>query len=110
MKASEIGLSTAALSQLAVQGILQAVFAKAAPKTQAEYDRIMGLRDKIFNANNVVYLVVMAWWVACLWMDEPGTAAVAEEEPVEMPAEVEGEEAPAEIEALPETEEKDGER
>ena len=107
-----IGLSTAAISQLAVQGILQAVFAKAVPKTQVEYDRIIGLRDKIFNANNVVYLVVMAWWVACLWMDEPGTAVLepADDVEVEIPAQAETVETPGEVDPTPETEKQDSER
>jgi len=85
-----IGLSTASIAQLTVQGILQAVFAHAAPKTQGDVNRILGLRDKIYDANNVVYLVVIAWWIACLWIDEPGAGAT--EAAVEIPAgEAEGE-------------------
>ena len=40
----------------------------------AEYEHIVNLRENLFNANSVVYLVVMIWWIACLWIDEPGTA------------------------------------
>ena len=40
--------------------------------TQAEYDRVVDLRDKLIHANNVMYLCVMMWWIACLWVDEPG--------------------------------------
>jgi hypothetical protein len=25
------------------------------------------------NANSIIYLVVLVWWIACLWIDEPGT-------------------------------------
>ncbi|MDR3725487.1 MAG: hypothetical protein P4K86_00445 [Terracidiphilus sp.] len=73
-----IGLSTAAIAQLAVQGIWQAIAMKAAPQSQAEYEHILGLRDKLFNANSVVYVAVLVWWIVCLWRDEPGTKAEAE--------------------------------
>jgi hypothetical protein len=33
--------------------------------------------DKLQNANRVVYVAVLVWWIVCLWMDEPGAAAVA---------------------------------
>jgi glycopeptide antibiotics resistance protein len=73
-----IGLSTAAIAQLGVQGIWQAIALKAAPQTQAEYEHILGLRDKLFNGNSVVYVAVLVWWIVCLWRDEPGTQAEAE--------------------------------
>jgi hypothetical protein len=25
------------------------------------------------NANSVIFLVVLVWWIVCLWIDEPGT-------------------------------------
>jgi glycopeptide antibiotics resistance protein len=75
-----IGLSTAAIAQLGVQGIWQAIALKAAPQTQAEYEHILGLRDKLFNANSAVYVAVLVWWIVCLWRDEPGTKAEAESE------------------------------
>jgi hypothetical protein len=67
-----IGLSTASITQLAVQAIWQIIARTAAPHSQAEYDRIMGLREKMFNANGVIYFAVVIWWIACLWIDEPG--------------------------------------
>jgi len=73
-----IGLSTAAIAQLGVQGIWQAIAMKAAPQTQAEYEHILGLRDKLFNGNSVVYVAVLVWWIVCLWRDEPGAKAEAE--------------------------------
>jgi hypothetical protein len=48
------------------------------PHTEAEFERIMGLRDKLFNANSAVYVAVLVWWIVWLWMDEPGTAANGE--------------------------------
>jgi hypothetical protein len=70
-----IGLSTASLTQLAVQAIWQFIARSAVPHSQAEYDRIMGLRDKMFNANGAIYIAIVIWWIACLWMDEPGASA-----------------------------------
>lgn len=67
-----VGLSTASAAQLVVQGIWQFVAKTAAPKSQAEYEHILGLRDKFFNANGAVYIAVVIWWIAVLWMDEPG--------------------------------------
>jgi hypothetical protein len=73
-----IGLSTASFMQLAVQAIWQAIARNAVPQSQAEYDRIMGLRDKMFNASGAIYVAVVIWWIACLWIDEPGANDEAE--------------------------------
>ena len=73
-----IGLSTASIAQLAVQGIWQIIAHTAAPHTQAEYERILGLRDKLFNASGAVYVAVLVFWIVCLWIDEPGAATTAE--------------------------------
>jgi hypothetical protein len=86
-----IGLSTASLGQLAAQAIWQLITKTAAPHSMAEYERIMGLREKLFNANSAVYLLVLIWWIVCLWIDEPGAAQVtgtaAQEEAPVMPDE-----------------------
>jgi|SRR5579872_1816795 len=68
-----IGLSTASLAQLAVQIIWQIIAKTAKPHSMAEYQHIVDLREKLFNANSVVYLAVVIWWIACLWIDEPGS-------------------------------------
>jgi hypothetical protein len=73
-----IGLSTASTAQLAVQAIWQFIAKTAVPHSQAEYDHIIGLRDKLFNANGVVYVGVLVWWIIVLWMDEPGAAVLAQ--------------------------------
>jgi len=80
-----IGLSTAAIAQLAVQGVWQLIALKAMPHNEAEYERILGLRDKLFNANSAVFVAVLVWWIVCLWLDEPGTAA---ETPLEIPSDI----------------------
>jgi hypothetical protein len=66
-----IGLSTAAIGQLVLRGSLQAIGLHTHIQTQADYERVMGLRDKLIHANNVLFLCVMAWWIACLWIDDP---------------------------------------
>ena len=68
-----IGLSTAAIAQMAVRGIWQAIALHAAPQTQAEFERVMGIQDKLYNANSVIFIAVLVWWIACLWINEPGT-------------------------------------
>ncbi len=74
-----IGLSTASISQMAAQGIWQIIVRTAAqPHSEAEYMHVMGLRDKLFNANSAVYIAVVIWWIVCLWNDEPGPAQPAE--------------------------------
>jgi len=76
-----IGLSTVALAWMAVQGAWQIVARTVHPTTQPEYERIMGLGAKLVNANKVVYIAALIWWIAWLWRDEPGTAVAAETEP-----------------------------
>jgi hypothetical protein len=73
-----IGLSTASLAQISVQAIWQVIAKTAKPHSMAEYDRIVGLREKLFNGNSVVYLAVAVWWIVCLWIDEPGGHELAE--------------------------------
>jgi hypothetical protein len=65
-----IGLSTAAIGQMTLRASLQAI-GLSHITTQADYDRVMGLREKLIHANNVLFLCVMAWWIACLWIDDP---------------------------------------
>ncbi len=73
-----IGLSTASSAQIAVQIIWQVIAKTAKPHSMAEYERVVGLREKLFNGNSVVYLAVVVWWIACLWIEEPGSAEPAE--------------------------------
>lgn len=68
-----IGLSTAALSQLSIRGIWQYLASHTIIHSQAEYLHMMTLRERMYHANNVVYLCVLVWWIAWLWLEEPGT-------------------------------------
>ena len=80
-----IGLSTASVSQLAVQAVWQVIAKTAAPHSQAEYERILALRDRLFNANGALYVAVLVWWIICLWMDEPAAAEHGLEKPTPEP-------------------------
>jgi asparagine N-glycosylation enzyme membrane subunit Stt3 len=82
-----IGLSTAAIGQMAIQGVWQLIAQKAAPQSRAEYERLIGMRDNLFNANGALYLAVVLWWIVCLWINEPGAGAVAEASMDALPAE-----------------------
>ncbi|MGA3262648.1 MAG: hypothetical protein ABSC47_01225 [Terracidiphilus sp.] len=69
-----IGLSTVAIAQMALQGVLQMIALTAVYHSREEYERILSLAGKVFNANSVVYLAVLLWWIVFLWIDEPGAA------------------------------------
>jgi hypothetical protein len=73
-----IGLSTASISQLAVRAFWEVIALHTTVHQQSDYDRVMGLQEKFYNANSVVYLAVMVWWIIWLWLDEPGAASAAE--------------------------------
>lgn len=85
-----IGLSTASLAQIALNATMQAIGMHTHIHTQAEYERVMALRDKLIHANNMVYLCVLAWWIVWLWLDEPGAATA---EAAEIPVAAQQEEA-----------------
>jgi hypothetical protein len=70
-----IGLSTAAIAWLSIQGAWQIVARTVHPQTQQEYERVIALGGKLVNANKVVFLAVLVWWIVWLWLDEPGAAA-----------------------------------
>jgi hypothetical protein len=78
-----IGLSTASIGQLVVQAVWQFIARTASPHSQAEYDRIVGLRDKLFNANGALYIAVLIWWIACLWIDAPDEPGAVSEKTAE---------------------------
>jgi hypothetical protein len=76
-----IGLSTAGIAQLAVRVLWQSIATRAKIHTQAEYQHLLDLRDRIYNANNLVFVLVLVWWIAWLWLDEPGKIEPGEYEP-----------------------------
>ncbi len=79
-----IGLSTVAASWLLIEGLWQAIAKSAHPSSQAEYERLIHLGGRLVNANKVVYIVVLIWWIGTLWFDEPDQPA-AQNEPQPLP-------------------------
>jgi hypothetical protein len=73
-----IGLSTVAITLLTLQAAVQSIYraAQTHPPDQAGYQRILGLMGKLSNANRVVYIAVLLWWIVWLWLDEPGTPEI----------------------------------
>jgi len=89
-----IGLSTASIAQLVVQGMWQgivrsAVNTPAIAQSMTDRMRIMGLGEKLSNTNSTIYIAILIWWTVCLWRDEPGTVKAAQpESPDEQRADV----------------------
>ncbi|MGD0903469.1 MAG: hypothetical protein ABR924_11070 [Terracidiphilus sp.] len=77
-----IGLSTAAIGQVALLVVLQRMV-RTAPQSRAEFDRIMSQRANLINADGALYVAVLVWWIVCLWIDEPGTDSEAGDLPPE---------------------------
>ncbi|MGA7244254.1 MAG: hypothetical protein WBX19_13785, partial [Terracidiphilus sp.] len=67
-----IGLSAASLAQMGAQGIWEIIARHTTPHSRAEYEHVLGLQAKLLNTNSAVYLLVLIWWIVCLWIDEPG--------------------------------------
>lgn len=79
-----IGLSMAGMSQIAARAIWQAIATHTVVHSMAEYQHIMTVRTRVYDANDVVFLLALVWWIAWLWVEEPGApgavAAPAESE------------------------------
>jgi hypothetical protein len=76
-----IGLSTGSISQLAVRGIWQQIAMHTTIHSQAEYQKVMTIQEKIYHANSVIYLAALVWWIVWLWFDEPGAKTSEDSEP-----------------------------
>jgi hypothetical protein len=72
-----VGLSTASIAQLGVQAIWEIIVAHTKPTTRDQYEHVINLRDKISNGNSAIYVLVLVWWIASLWKDDPGEPALA---------------------------------
>jgi hypothetical protein len=70
-----IGLFSFAVAWLTVQGVWQMMTRAAHIQNRAQYEHILGIGDKLLNAERTVYFCVLLWWIACLWIDEPGAKA-----------------------------------
>ncbi len=63
----------ASLSQLAIRGTLQHIATQVTIHSQDDYKRVVGMMDSLNNANSIILIVVLLWWIVCLWSDEPRT-------------------------------------
>ncbi|MGC9157417.1 MAG: hypothetical protein ACP5FH_00400 [Terracidiphilus sp.] len=67
-----IGLSTVAIVWLAIQGMWQNISRTAHPASRQEYQHLFHLGNLLMNVNDGVYLAASLWWIAWLWLEEPG--------------------------------------
>ena len=67
-----IGLSAAALSLLTTLAVRETIASHTLIHSRAQFERVMALQGRIYNSNSAVYVLVLVWWVVCLWIDEPG--------------------------------------
>lgn len=97
-----IGLSASSLAQLTIGVVWERIAHTAVVQTMADQQRILGMRDKLFNANSAMYVVVVVWWIVWLWRDEPGqTPAGAEQQSEQGQPVIEAIQSPEETEAKP---------
>lgn len=68
-----VGISTTS-ALLIVARILWEIKARNMPHTQEGYNHMLALQTHLQNADSVVVLAVMIWWIVCLWIDEPAAA------------------------------------
>src|SRR5947208_16545153 len=66
-----IGLSTASIAQFGAQGIWETIARHTTPHSRAEYEHVMALQGKLLNTNSAIYVIVVIWWIVCLWVYEP---------------------------------------
>ncbi len=69
-----IGLSTASIAQIGAQGIWEIIARHTTPHSRTDYEHVIALQGKLLNTNSAVYVIVLIWWIVCLWLDEAGSA------------------------------------
>jgi hypothetical protein len=79
------GISTCSAMLIVVRLVWESI-ARNVPRTQEGYNHMLDLQSRFVNANSMVVLVVMMWWIVCLWIDEPGAAAVNASDETNAPA------------------------
>lgn len=66
-----IGLSTAALALITARAVLEYVGMHATIHTHKDLVRVLAFEEHVGNSNSAVYLCVLIWWIASMWIDEP---------------------------------------
>ena len=67
-----IGLSTAAMAQLAVRGIWQVIALHTTHSQPGGLCARHGPAGKVLQCRQRSLRAVLVWWIVCLWIDEPG--------------------------------------
>lgn len=75
-----IGLTMASVAQLTVRGASEHIAKTAVIHSQDDFNRVTGLLRSFQNAEGIIFILVLIWWIACLWFDEPGTETPATEQ------------------------------
>ncbi len=68
-----IGLMMASVARLTIRGASEHIARTAVIHSQDDYNRVTGLLRSFQSAEGIIFLLVLIWWIACLWFDEPGT-------------------------------------
>jgi len=79
-----LGYSVYSLAQVGVRAVWQYIASHARPASEAEYNHLLDLREWIFNGSSILFVLILIFWVAMLWRDEPGAESAVE--PVAIPA------------------------
>lgn len=69
-----IGLAVAGFAESGVRALWQYIATHTIPHSQAEYEHAIGMQEKLYNANSILYILVLVWWIYWLWREEPGAA------------------------------------
>ena len=82
------GIATSGAALMIARAIWEAK-ARNMPRTQEGYNHMLDLQSHLLNATSMIQLLVMIWWIVCLWIDEPKVATVKVYDEANTPAAVE---------------------
>ena len=71
-----VGLSASSATLLIEQAVWQKLI-QGMPQTREGYNHMLDLQNHLLNADSMVTLAVIIWWIVCLWIDEPKPAQEA---------------------------------
>ena len=69
------------VSQLTAEAIAEILARTSKPHSMAEYQHLLSLRDGIGYANSAIGVLVLVWWIVCLWKNEPDATTPAAASP-----------------------------
>jgi hypothetical protein len=68
-----LGFLVASVAQVGVRVVWEFVSKSGPPTSEAEFLRRSTIETRLLAGTNIAYLVVVIAWIACLWIDEPGS-------------------------------------